>query len=525
MQPAAQMLLVLALCAGLAACAAQMQIGMMTPEVSVSQSRPQLTPEQAAMFTRQRVLAGSGSGEQAWDPLADQWITSSAAPPLHYRVDRAAANGLSVFGSVQAAVNQAHADVAAGKLKASRVIIGIAAGDYQELVYVPAGAVPITMWGLGSEPGQVRIHYAIDAAMPAADYRAQQARVYEAEGMHPDIAAFFRACSLAQPSIGTGCTAVLWSRRDGLQLRNITVANSYDQSRGGGPRQPTGLHQAVAMKSEGADRLHLDRVQLLGHQDTLFLAGPPSPSPSLSPSPSSSTLPTPGSTRSPEAVQPAPRAIRSFIHRSLVAGDVDFIFGPTTAYFLSSEIRFVGGYRNSASGYIAAPSTSLHTAYGFVFEDCDFTAEGGGQLVEQRAVYLARQWFTGARCSPYGTAAKSCSITGKDSVQKTGAGRPVGSGDDGSISPQTLETVGKMVVLRSRLGPHLRTDTPWSPWQADRSARNHRPAQYSSDDFWRNLHAAGHDPAALGYARPEPPEPYLAEFRNSGPSALAAARR
>lgn len=503
MPAAAQMLLILALCAGLAACAARMQTEVMTPEVSVNHMRPQLTPEQAAMFTRQRVLAADPRGNaaaQTWDPLADALITGVAPPPLQYRVDPGAANDRTVFASVQSAVNQAHADAAAGRLKAGRVVIGIEAGDYQELVYIPAGLVPITLWGFGREASQVRIHYAIDGAMPAADYRAQQGKVYEAPGIHPDIAAFYRACSLAHPSIGTGCTAVLWSRRDGLQLRNLTVANSYDQSRGGAPRQPTGLHQAVALKSEGADRLHLEQVQLLGHQDTLFLAG------------------------APVGGEPKP-TVRSFIHRSLVAGDVDFIFGPTTAYFLSSEIRFVGGLRNSASGYIAAPSTSLHSAYGFVFEDCDFTAEGGGQLAEQRAVYLARQWFTGARCSPYGTAAKTCGITGKDSVQRTNADRPVGSAADSSISPQTLETVGKMAVLRSRLDAHLRPDAPWSPWQADRGARNHRPAQYSSDDFWRNLQAAGHDPAALGYVRPEPPEPYLAEFRNSGPSALTAARQ
>jgi pectinesterase len=488
MRAAAQALAVPALWAGLAACAGRPQIEGMTHEVSGSATRPQLTARQAAAFTRQRVLAAAGQAgalvEDGWDPLTDTVITGSATPALHYRVDPRAADGRTVFASVQAAVNRAHGDAAAGRIAAERLYIGIAPGDYHELVYLPAGKVPITLWGLGADAGQVRIHHAIDAAMPAADYIAQQAPVFEASGMHADIAALLRGCA-RQATIGTGCAAVLWTRRDGLQLRRLTVENSYDQSRGGAPRQATGQHQAVALKSEGADRLHLEQVQLLGHQDTLYLAA-----------------------SAPD------RTVRSFIHRSLVAGDVDFIFGPTTAYFLSSEIRFVGGLRNAVSGYVAAPSTHLRMPYGLVFEDCDFTAAGGGQLAGQGGVFLARQWFSGARCSPYGTAARDCAITGKDSVNA-----------EGSISLQTLESVGKMVVLRSRLGAHLRTDAPWSPWQADRSARNHRPAQYDSDDFWLNLQAAGRDPAALGYLRPSPPEPYLAEFRNSAPVGPTAALR
>ncbi len=87
------------------------------------------------------------------------------------------------------------------------------------------------------------------------------------------------------------------------------------------------------------------------------------------------------------------------------------------------------------------------------------------------------------------------------------------------LSRGTLEGVGKMVVLRSHLGAHLRHDAPWSPWQSDPAAPNHRPVQRDSEDFWRALQAAGQDPAALGYRRPDPPEPFLAEYRNRGPGA------
>ncbi len=441
----------------------------MTPEVSVNANRPQLTDAQAQAFGRVQVLAG-------WDPLADADFVEGRAPVFHYLVDPAQADGRRVFATVQAAVNRAHADAAAGQALARRLVIGIAPGRYDELVYLPAGAVPITLWGEGADASAVRIEATLDAGVPAADYAAQHAAVFESPTLHPDIAAMARSCARG-PTLGTACTAVLWTRRAGTQLRKLTIANGYDQRRGGAPRQSTGQHQALALKAENADRLQLEQVQLLGHQDTLYLAGG-------------------------AAGEPAPRA---FVHRSLVAGDIDFIFGPATAYFLRSEIRWVGALRSAKAGYVAAPNTALGTPYGFVFEDCDFTALPG---TPAGSVHFARQWFNGARCSPYSRRGGPCALTDKDSDNSATR-----------VSRGTLEGVGKMVVLRSHLGAHLRHDAPWSPWQSDPAAPNHRPVQRDSEDFWRALQAAGQDPAALGYRRPDPPEPFLAEYRNRGPGA------
>jgi pectate lyase len=202
-------------------------------------------------------------------------------------------------------------------------------------------------------------------------------------------------------------------------------------------------------------------VRLLGNQDTLFLRSP-----------------------SPE------RIARVFVHRSLVAGDVDFIFGNATAYFLDSEIRWVGAARGQPGGYVAAPSTRLHTPYGFVFEHCDFTAE---PAVPPGSVKLARQWFESTPCSPYGEQARNC--------------KP---------AQASVEAVGKMLVLRSWLGAHLDRNAPWADWNADRANRAYRKLQVDSDAFWRQLAEAGHDPAALGYPRLQPAEPFLAEYRNLG---------
>ena len=459
----------------LGACAALPGGGKAPAEVPGTATRPQLTAAQAQAYSRAKVLGAAGPAgalvHDGWDPLAEPVITGRVAPPMQYQVQPGAANGRTVFATVQAAVNQAHIDITSGAQTAPRVYIGVAPGSYHELVYVPASTTPITIWGLGADPTAVRIHFDIDAAMPVAEYKAQVAPVYEAPGLHADIARFYQDCTQTNVT-ARSCMVVMWVKNSGFQLRNVTVANSYFQSRA----SQGSAHQAVAFKSEGADRIHLEQVHLLGYQDTLYLK-----------------TPRPDST------------VRAFVHRSLVAGDVDFIYGPATAYFLSSEIRWVGQRRGLNGGYIGAPSTNLRVPYGFVFEDCDFTSDGAGPAVTAR-VHLARQWFTGAPCSPYGDHAAQCTIDRSNNHPGSGALRQL-----------TLETVGKMVVLRSRLGAHLLPQAPWAPWQTDRAHKAYRPAQYHSEDFWSNLVAAGRDPAALGYQRQTPAQPFLGEYRNSGP--------
>lgn len=433
-------------------------------------TRPQLDARGAERYAVERVLGSGGTGRapvaDGWQPWADRSLQAESPPALHYRVDPAAADGRRIFASVQGAINQAHIDTLAGRHAGqARLTIGIAPGRYAEPVYVPATPLPITLWGLGREPPDVRIEYAIDAGMPAAEYAGKLRGIYEAPGIHADIAAIYRQCS-SPTATRTSCSAVMWIANDGFQLRRVTVANSYDHSRVNAP-----AHQAVAFKSEGADRVHLEQVHLLGFQDTLYLR-----------------------------TKGGDHIARTFVRASLIEGDVDFIFGAGTAYFVDSEIRSVGSRRGVAGGYVGAPSTSYHVPYGLVFEGCRFTSTAGSANVA-----LARQWFAGARCSPYGEAGSRCRIDGANTRS------------DAQTLPQLiLETVGKMAVLRSDLGPHL-LPQPWVAWQADRRAPNHRPAQLSSDDFWRNLEAAGIVPASLGYARREPPEPYLTEYANRGP--------
>jgi pectinesterase len=120
--------------------------------------------------------------------------------------------------------------------------------------------------------------------------------------------------------------------------------------------------------------------------------------------------------------------------------------------------------------------------------------------------YLVRQWFHNQRCTPYGK------------VPIDGYRCEAGTTDQfaspsGTITRQTIETVGKMIVLNSVIGPHIHPLTPWSDWNKN-GTLPYRPAQFNSDDFWRNLSASTISPTAFGYQAAPAPMQFLGEFNN-----------
>jgi len=239
---------------------------------------------------------------------------------------------------------------------------------------------------------------------------------------------------------------------------------------------------------DGADRVQFENVRLLGLQDTLFLNS-----------------------------KDGSGTNRSFFNKSYVEGDVDFIFGDTIAYFQDCEVRQIGG---RAASYALAPDTSRRAKYGFVFNRCRFTSEMRSEMRTDAAAnkggtqfYLARQWFHNQRCTPYGSIpvdGYSCRL-GEVDVYRA---------PNGTIRQRTLESVGKAVILNSRIGAHIDSANPWSEWNRNGTLA-HRPAQFGSDDYWTNLERA--DPAlgldaakALGgKPRPVPAEIYLGEYNNT----------
>lgn len=155
-----------------------------------------------------------------------------------------------------------------------------------------------------------------------------------------------------------GCASVTVRAPD-FRARDLTIENAFDyvgnlvrpQFEAIGPNGP----QAVAlMLADGSDRACLDRVEIIGHQDTLFADGG-----------------------------------RSRFRACVVRGSVDFIFGAGSARFEDCEIqsRFRPG--KERQGYVAAPSTPSDQAAGLVFENCRLTRE---PQVPDHSVALGRAW-------------------------------------------------------------------------------------------------------------------------------------
>lgn len=151
---------------------------------------------------------------------------------------------------------------------------------------------------------------------------------------------------------------------DLLMVENLTIEN------GAGDGRLRGQAIAAAVYTRCA---WFKQVQLLGHQDTLFIG------------------PLPEKERLPDGFlgprRNAPRVPTRQLYESCrISGDVDFIFGGGDALFLQCRLHKVG----DRPGYLAAPSTAPNGA-GFIFDRCAITSDTPRQLC------LARPWRPGAR--------------------------------------------------------------------------------------------------------------------------------
>ncbi|RFP22901.1 pectin lyase fold-containing protein [Duganella sp. BJB488] len=450
------------------------------PAVATITTRPQLSIEQSRQYAYAEVLkyVGAAGNEtiDPWDPLADPLAKGAAFTP-DYIVDKAAkADGVKLFHTVQEAVSRAVAD--SRDHPAKRLYMLLKPGTYQELVYIPASAAPITMYGEGKDASATKITAKLDASNTGADY----ARQYDAQFAKaaPAVQAMYASIK-DRAQIGTFGTATVWVQDKGFQARNLTFENGYNKDTGNAraealPNINNIHHQALALQVDGADKAQFENIRLIGFQDTLYL-------------------------KSPQIATTS----RSFFNKSYIEGDVDFIFGDSTAYFHQTEIRSLG---DRGLSYAAAPDTHVKTRYGFVFDNCRFTHDASPNA-RNGAFYLLRQWFHNSRCTPY------------DKVPVDGYACTFGPSNGyqapkGTIARNSLEAVGKMVVMNSRIGAHINRTSPWSDWNK-KGTLAYRPVQYNSDDHWNNLVKAGIDPVTdLGYtAKPSPAEVFLGEFNNS----------
>ncbi|QTN26321.1 hypothetical protein HZ993_13320 [Rhodoferax sp. AJA081-3] len=359
-------------------------------------ARPQVLPAAAADYTVEAYLA---QGPSPWSP-ADLSGWRDMRPDVVVTPD-----GSTGFTSLQVALDA----VPPASPGARRVVIGLAAGTYRGQVCL-RDKVPVTLVGLGRQPSDVRIvasRYAGDSKRPGVDTG------------NPCLPA------VDAPTYGTFSSATLALFSNGVQLVNLTVENDAMNAVRAGVGYPAaaaeaGGAQAVALMTQG-DRIQLENVHLLGHQDTLYVRS------------------APGKTGD-----------RVYMHRSLVAGDVDFIFGAGTLVIDDSTILSRAGRRAAGEGgHVLAPSTAAQTSLGMLVTNSRWISEAG---LRPGSVSLGRAWDQG--------------------IAK-GAWQP-------AASPN-----GQAVVRDSVLGAHI------GPWAASTSRRPFSATGEQANRLleWRNQQA------------------------------------
>ncbi len=295
--------------------------------------RPQLSDAQAMTDTTLAYLAQAGfEGSLVtdnWNPTAGLGDVSTFVPTF-----TVAATG-GTYTTVQAAIDAAVARATDGGT--GRVYISVAPGTYNEVVCVPPSAPPITLYGTNADPTQTVI--AFDN--------------YNGETKAVGVAANPCTPNASATTFGTAGSATFSAFATGFQAKNLTFSNDVSLT----TLSATANTQAVALMTE-ADKVVLENVQILGHQDTLYLE-------------------TPGSGE----------VVRAYVKSSYIAGDVDFIFGGATAVLDTCQIQFVSDRK--PNGQVLSPSTDVRNPYGLLVVNGNFTADA---TTRTGAVGLGRAW-------------------------------------------------------------------------------------------------------------------------------------
>lgn len=212
------------------------------------------------------------------------------------------------------------------------VTIRVAPGSYREKVTIARSKVRV----IGSGVSRTKLHF---------DAVAQTAGHYHRDGW------------------GTAGSATLTIDGSDVVVSGMTIENDYDYLANdrlpAGDKARIGNPQAVALLADiHSDRVSIRKSALLGYQDTLFANGR-----------------------------------RLVVSDSLVAGNIDFIFGNGMVLIERSEIRSRVRAADTRGepfqSFIAAPSTLLDQPIGIVFYRSRLTREAG---VPDQSVALARPW-------------------------------------------------------------------------------------------------------------------------------------
>jgi pectinesterase len=287
--------------------------------------RPVLTDDQAANFTILAYLAKAGSvtapTTDNWDPTAG--VGDVASFTAGYTVAPSGGTHTSVQAAITAAVTAGGTD---------RHFIRVMPGEYREVVCVPTGAPPITLYSTSTDPSETTIVY---------DHLAGDT-----------VDSVVNACVVPSGgTYGTGGSATFAVYGSNFQAKNLTISNDGDET------AAAGAVQGVALNTRG-DKLVFENVHFLANQDTLLV----------------------GSTNI-DTIQ------RAYFKGTTIEGDVDFICGRGTAVFDGGTIRLATNRR--ANGNLLAPSTNSRNPYGFLIIGATFTAGAGAQA---GGMTIGRAW-------------------------------------------------------------------------------------------------------------------------------------
>lgn len=219
-----------------------------------------------------------------------------------------------------------------GALNAGFTNIAIASGDYYEKVTVSRDGVSLT--GLGSV--KPRLFF---------DAYAGESAAYHRNGW------------------GTAGSATLTIHAAKVRLHNLRIENRFDfLTNDALPELHPDRHrhsQAVALLlDKGSGLTYVTDSEIHGFQDTLFADGG-----------------------------------RALFERTVISGNVDYIFGGGLAVFSECEIRTRPRGREfgpgEVRGYVTAPSTDKKQPYGLIFINARFTRDAG---VPDASISLGRPW-------------------------------------------------------------------------------------------------------------------------------------
>jgi pectinesterase len=302
--------------------------GGATP-VEGSATRPQLGATTAADFT---VLKYFQHGSTVDAPIKDDWDPTAGVgdvTALTPKFTVAASGGSDT--TIQSAIDKA---VAMGGTE--RIAIEVADGEYREVVCVPSGGPPITLYSKNPDASATRIVFDNYAGKP------KDANT-PANPCNP---------ALTATTYGTSGSPTFAAFANGFQAKNLTFENDLDET------GLTGSVQAVALMTQGDKQIY-ENVRLIGNQDTFFVKS--------------------GATTV---------IARVYVTKSFIQGDTDFIFGRGVLVIDDSEIHFVSP-RQGSKGYCLAPSTDARNPFGILVNKSQFTADAG---TTAGSIYLGRAW-------------------------------------------------------------------------------------------------------------------------------------